>query len=146
MEVFKNQVGHKYSIEKADAFKLEGIIIENSLVAGITLEPHDVRRIKQMNLRLCEGKMYALLVDPKEGSLITDEAQALLASEEMAELNIAKAILIYSEKQKIIGNLYLSIKKPHVKTKLFTDREKALKWLRIQIDDYHAKQMFKNRK
>lgn len=139
-------MGHRYSIEKAEAFKLEGIIIENSLVAGVTLEPDDVRRIKQMNLRLCEGKLYALLVDPKAGSLITDEAQALLASKEMAEFNVAKAILIYSQKQKIIGNIYLSINKPHVKTKLFTDREKALKWLRTQIETYTAKQMLKETK
>ncbi|PBQ34197.1 hypothetical protein CNR22_21295 [Sphingobacteriaceae bacterium] len=139
-------VGHRYSIEKAEAFKLEGIIIENSLIAGVTLEPNDVRMIKQLNLRLCEGKKYALLVDPKVESLITDEARALLASKEMAELNIAKAILIYNQKQKIIGNIYLSINKPHVKTKLFTDREKALKWLRMQVEEFTAKQMFKERK
>lgn len=139
-------MGHRYSIEKAAAFKLEGIIIENSLVAGVTLEPDDVRRIKQMNLRLCEGKIYALFVDPGAGSFITDEARALLASEEMAEFNIAKAILIYSQKQKIIGNIYLSINKPHVTTKLFTDREKALKWLHLQIEDYSVKQLLKNSK
>jgi len=138
-------VGHRYSIEKAEAFRLEGIIIENILKEKTVLEPADVRAIKEMNLRLCEGKYYALLVDPKAGSTITDEARALLASKEMADLNIAKAILIYTKKQKILGNIYLSINKPHVNTRLFTDRDKALKWLHLQISNFEAEQILKKK-
>lgn len=139
-------MSHRYSTEKAEAFRLEGIIIENVLKAGTTLLPADVRSIKDMNLRLCAEKPYALLVDPKEGSMITDEARALLASKEMAELNIAKAILIYTQKQKIIGNLYLQLNKPHVKTRVFTDRDKALEWLRAQISDQTAKELLAGKK
>ena len=138
-------MGHRYSIEKAEAFRLEGIIIENILKEKTVLEPADVRAIKEMNLRLCEGKYYALLVDPKAGSTITDEARALLASKEMADLNIAKAILIYTKKQKILGNIYLSINKPHVNTRLFTDRDKALKWLHLQISNFEAEQILKKK-
>ena len=139
-------MGHRYSIEKAEAFMLQGIIIENILRAGVTLEPEDVRSIKEMNLRLCKGKNYALLVDPKEGSSITDEARTLLASKELAELNIAKAILIYTQKQKIIGNIYLKINKPSVKTRIFTDRAKALEWLQLQISNFSANELLKGRK
>lgn len=131
-------MGHHYSIEKAEAFVLEGIIIENILKEGTELLPEDVRSIKEMNLRLCEGKHYALLVDPKAGSTITEEARTLLASKEMADLNIAKAILIYTNKQKIIGNIYLTLNKPHVNTRMFTNRERALIWLRSKIADFEA--------
>jgi len=136
-------VGHRYSTEKAEAFKLEGIIIENILKEDTTLEPTDVRNIKEMNLRLCEGKPYALLIDPKAGSSITDEARVLLASKEIGDLTIAKAILIYTQKQKIIGNLYLTINRPFVKTRIFTEREKALTWLRSKISKYSAKEILK---
>lgn len=139
-------MGHRYSIEKAEAFVLEGIIIENVLKQGVTLETDDVRRIKEMNLKLCKGKPYALLVDPKEKSTITDEARTLLASKELAHHNIAKAILIYTQKQKLIGNLYLQFNKPAVKTRIFTSREKALNWLHLQIGKFEAKQMLKDQK
>lgn len=139
-------MSHRYSTEKAEAFVLEGVIIENILKEGTTLEPQDVRSIKEINLRLCEAKRYALLVDPKEGSTITDEARSLLASKELADLNVAKAILIYTQKQKILGNIYLSINKPHVKTRLFTDREKALKWLRKQLAEFSARELMAGRK
>lgn len=139
-------MGHRYSIEKAEAFKLEGIIIENILKEDTTLEPADVKAIKEMNLRLCEGKPYALLVDPRAGSSITDEARALLASKEMGGLNLAKAILIYNQRQKLIGNIYLKINKPFVKTRMFTDREKALKWLHLQISNFSAKELLAARK
>jgi hypothetical protein len=132
-------MGHRYSTEKAEAFKLEGIIIENTIKENVVLEVEDVRSIKEINLRLCEGKNYALLVDPKEGSSITDEARALLASPELGQYNLAKAILIHTNKQKIIGNIYLRVNKPFVKTRMFTNREKALVWLRQQISDASAK-------
>lgn len=139
-------MGHRYSTEKAEAFKLEGIIIENILKEDTTLEPDDVRKIKEMNLSLCEGKPYALIVDPKAGSTITPEARTVLASKEMAGLNIAKAILIYNQKQKIIGNIYLKINKPSVKTRIFTDREKALVWLKHQIANFDAKGLLAKKK
>lgn len=142
-------MGHRYSLEKVEIFKLEGIIIENIIKEGVELQTQDVRSIKEINLSLCDNKNYALLVDAKDESTITDDARALLASAELAHLNIAKAIIIHTNKQKILGNIYLTVNKPHVKTRLFTDREKALTWLRTKIADYSAKELLaanKNKK
>jgi hypothetical protein len=133
-------MGPKLNGRKADAFILEGRIIENVLNYAVTLEVEDVKEIKEMNLKLAEGKDYALLVDPGEWSSITEEARELLASPEMAHLNLAKAIIIYTITQRIIGNIYLSLNHPVVETRLFTDREKALEWLRDKVDEFEAKQ------
>ncbi len=139
-------MGHKYSLEKAEAFKYEGIIIENVIKEGVVLEVHDVLSIKDINLKIAENKNYALLVDAKEGSTITDEARKLLASKELADFNIAKAIIIYTQKQKFLGNIYLSVNKPHVKTRLFTDRAKAIEWLKTKISDFSAKELLDAKK
>lgn len=133
-------MAHRYSVEKAEAFKLEDVIIENILKPGVTLEPKDVREIKNLNLQLCQGRPYALFVDMQEDGHITDEARALLASKEMAGLTIAKAILIYTTKQKILGNLYLSFDRPAVKTRMFTNRDKAIAWLHEQITEFQLKE------
>lgn len=132
---------HRYSLEKVEAFKLDTIIIENIIKEGTVLEVQDIADIKEINLHLCENKNYALLVDAKEGSSITEEARVLLASKELAIFNIAKAIIIYTQTQKILGNIYLSINKPHVKTRLFTNRTKAIIWLTQQISDFSAKEL-----
>ncbi|WP_317898508.1 DUF7793 family protein [Aurantibacillus circumpalustris] len=139
-------MGHKYSLEKVEIFKLEGIIIENIVKEGAELQTDDVRKIKEINLSLCDNKNYALLIDAKKESTITDDARALLASKELAHLNIAKAIIIHTNKQKILGNIYLTVNKPHVKTRLFTDRQKALEWLRNKISAFEAKELLSNRK
>ena len=128
-------MGHRYSLEKALAFRFEGIIVENVIKEGVVLEVADVISLKEINLKLAENKNYALLVDAKEGSTITDEARALLASKELAHLNLAKAIIIHTLKQKILGNIYLTVNKPHVKTRMFTSRAKALRWLNKKIAD-----------
>lgn len=46
----------------------------------------------------------------------------------------ADAFVISALPQKITGNFYLKFFKPHVPTKLFTDKEKAIKWLKQFID------------
>jgi hypothetical protein len=134
-------MGHRYSLEKIEIFRLEGIIIENIIKEGVVLELADVKGIKEINLQICNNQNYALLVDAKDESTITEDARALLASEELAKFNIAKAIIIHTHKQKILGNLYLTVNRPHVKTRLFTDREKALNWLRKKITDFAAKEL-----
>ena len=44
------------------------------------------------------------------------------------------AILTNSPISKIVGNLFLKFNKPDFPSKLFTDKEKALAWLREQRD------------
>ena len=139
-------MGHKYSLEKALIFRYEGIIIENIIKEGVTLEVEDVRQFKEVNLSIAATKNYALLVDAKAESTITDEARKLLASEELAHLNIAKAIIIHTQKQKILGNIYLTVNKPHVKTRLFTERAKAIAWLQTQIENHSVKEILNEAK
>ena len=135
------KVGHKYSLEKAVIFLYEGIIIENVIKEGVTLDVQDVRRFKEVNLTIAANKNYALLIDAKAESTITDEARKLLASKELAHLTIAKAIIIHTQKQKILGNIYLTVNKPHVKTRLFTERSKAIAWLQSKIEHHSVKEI-----
>lgn len=53
-----------------------------------------------------------------------------LASEEVSQLNTAVAILGPSGLAKIIGNLFLKFSRPQYPTKIFSDYEKAVNWLK----------------
>lgn len=134
-------MSHKYSLEKSDAFILEGIIIENIIKEGALIEVADVLSIKELNLKLCGNKPYALLVDAQVDSTISDDARTMVASAEIAHLTIAKAVILSTQKQKILANLYLAVNKPHINTRMFTDRSKALKWLRIQISNFELNEL-----
>ncbi|EJF51854.1 hypothetical protein SapgrDRAFT_0095 [Saprospira grandis DSM 2844] len=59
------------------------------------------------------------------------EARDYLAKNSIAA---GAAILTNSPISKMVGNLFLKFNKPEFPSKLFTDREKALLWIREQIE------------
>lgn len=61
---------------------------------------------------------------------ITPEAKKIFASKEACEGVIRGALLVNSVINKLLGNTYLKINKPLVPSRLFTDKEEALKWLK----------------
>ena len=108
-------------------------IIENIIHDYVTLEKKNILEIKRINMQLSEGQPYAVLVDGGTYTAISKEARELSASKEFAQETIAKALLLRYIGQRIVAQFYININKPHVKTKLFTDREKAIEWLNAQI-------------
>lgn len=97
------------------------------------IEESDIWAIKKANISLTNGKPYCILVTAGHLSSISKEAKELTASKDFAQNTVAKAFLVDSLGHKIVGNLYLKINKPHIKTKVFTNRELAIDWLRSQI-------------
>jgi len=123
----------KISLEKTEVFLLEDGILENHVKAMSHIEESDIWAIKKANLSLTNGKPYCILVTAGHLSSISKEAKELTASKDFAQNTIAKAILVDSLGHKIVGNLYLKINKPYIKTKVFTSRALAIAWLQSQI-------------
>lgn len=121
---------HTITLAKGEVKLLEPGLVENTLREGITIEPDDVLAFKQANENLAAGHNYAVLVDFSEVVSVTREAKELVASKEFKRKAIAQALLINSLGQKIVANFYLRVNKPHLPTKAFTDRGKALEWIR----------------
>jgi len=57
------------------------------------------------------------------------EARAFYAGPETASVISAIAILTYSAVGKIVANFFLSLSKPILPTRLFTDYDEAQQWL-----------------
>jgi hypothetical protein len=53
-----------------------------------------------------------------------------LAHNELSASTKATAVLVANGAQKIMANLFLQFFKPKYEIKLFTDKEKAIEWLR----------------
>jgi hypothetical protein len=109
-------------------------IIENIIHDYATLEEKDLLEIKRVNKQLSKGQPYAVLVDSGIYTAISKEARELSASKEFAQSTIAKALLVRNLGQRLVGQFYIKINKPQIRTKIFADREKAIEWLNRQIN------------
>lgn len=129
---------NKIRLEKSDCFELEPGIIENVIQNEVVLDAQDIIEIKKVNKLISQGNEYGLLLVSGESSSVTKDGREASADEKNRGKNIATAMIIHSLAQKIIGNFYLKVNKPVIPTQLFTDRIKALDWLRKQIENHKS--------
>jgi hypothetical protein len=86
-----------------------------------------------MNTSLSAGKKYCVLVTVHGMTHITKEARELTASAAFVQNTVAKAVLVTLIGHRLVVNFYMKVNKPKIKTHMFTDREKAIEWLRSQL-------------
>lgn len=126
--VEKNIESDKFAVQV-----IEKQIIENIIKVSADLDVDDVIKLKKVNESLMNGEKYVILVNSLEYSTISNEARNLVASKEFAKDTIAKALLISNFPHRLVANFYIKFNKPFITTKIFTDRTKAMKWLREQL-------------
>lgn len=126
--------------------ELENVIIkqlfegihENHIKAGKDFNVTDAWTTKKNNLDLCDGKGYCVLITLGHLSNVTKDARIVTSSKEYGQKTIAKAILVETLGEKLLGNFYITVNKPFTKTKLFNDRETAISWLKSEFENYQA--------
>lgn len=123
-------------LAKIKVTKLEDGLVENYFKAGDTIEVEDIIDLRKANLLIMQEKPYTVLVAAEELTSFSRETREFIANKKFAGITIAKALLISGLGQRIIGNFYMQINKPFIRTRLFTEREKAIAWLRQQYADF----------
>ncbi|MBL7913342.1 MAG: hypothetical protein JNJ41_19925 [Bacteroidia bacterium] len=119
----------KIATEKFEVTLLEENVIESYIKPGMVVEAEDLIELKKISSELTCNKPYVILVTSGELASLTKEARELSASKAFITKALAKGIIVDSTAKKIIGNFYLNVNKPFLPTKLFSEKEKALKWL-----------------
>ncbi|HAA00756.1 MAG TPA: hypothetical protein DEP18_01545 [Flavobacteriales bacterium] len=119
--------------KKIRSQRIEKGIVENYVLEDMHIEPEDLDLCKSDNLALMGDELYTVLVVSGSGSTISAEARKKVASPEYRMNTVAKAFLVENLAHRIIGNFYMTFNKPAIPTRLFTDREKALEWLRQEL-------------
>ena len=122
-----------FRTDKFRASLIEPHIIENVVLEGHTMEVEDVLELKKLNKSIADGKPYAIVVRFEHLADVSKKAKELIASKEFAEFTIAKALLVDNIGHRLVGNFYLTINKPYMKTKVFTDKAAAIEWLKSEI-------------
>ena len=87
-----------------------------------------IENVKIISSFAGDSKVH-LLIDLKNTVGATKECRAFLAGPETAKVQSACALIITSPFAKLIGSFFLGVNKPLFPTKLFTDPEKAEKWI-----------------
>jgi hypothetical protein len=81
-------------------------------------------------IEISESQPYAVLVDARVPTTITKEAREKSGMGEQKKNLIAMAIVVTSLANRIVGNFIIRFHALDIPTKLFSDYDEALNWLR----------------
>jgi hypothetical protein len=123
----------KIVLSFATIIKIDEQIFENIIHKGCEVDVKEINELREANLKLANGKKYAILATLEEFASATKTAREFAASQEFVKDTIANAIFVEHTGHKIVGNFYIKVNKPKINTKLFTDKQKAIDWLYLQL-------------
>jgi hypothetical protein len=78
--------------------------------------------------KLAQGVAYPPLIYVKHLKIISSGAKKYFATK--AVPNLRGAVIVDSGINKILGNMFLVLDKPFAPTKIFTDKEEAIRWIK----------------
>ena len=94
----------------------------------ITLQ--DAKEILEISMKLNRGKQYPMLIDARQVKSISPKARKYNSGQEASTVYTVAAVLIGSPVSRMIANFVLKFNKPLMPTKLFTDENQAIVWLK----------------
>jgi len=122
-----------------DTYKFDGgevALIENNILLIefdstqlITIK--NILNLKKLRITLLGNQPFYTITDSRSGHLkLSDEAKVFIADENnSSDMRFGDAILVDSLAKKIEIELYILFNRPKVKTKSFTELNKAICWI-----------------
>ncbi|HET6226346.1 MAG TPA: hypothetical protein VFF27_08710 [Bacteroidia bacterium] len=109
---------------------IERIVIMR-ILDGAEIELENAHQNQEAVKQLTNNEKHLLIVDARSVDVyVSKEARAYSAEFKQNDPCIAKAFIINSTANRLIGNFYINFNKPKVPTKLFSNEEKAVEWLK----------------
>ncbi|MEO6304753.1 MAG: hypothetical protein ABIP51_16450 [Bacteroidia bacterium] len=104
-------------------------IMQLQFKEGFSGDVKDARNMIDTFRQLKTTEKVLALVIYKDDNTFTKETREYIASDEVSKVVQADALVIKGLALTIIGNGYLRINKPKRPTRLFANKENAIKWL-----------------
>lgn len=108
--------------------------IEFKIKKNVTLTEEDVWLSQKLSLEYMPGKRFFVITEAEDEFNLSQGARQAGASAKYAEHVAAHALCSNNLTHKILGNLFISVSRPVVKTRFFDQREKAVSWLRSSMN------------
>jgi uncharacterized membrane protein len=122
---------HKISGGTVTVLQGNILLIEYVEIKAITVK--NLFDLKELNTKLLGNRRYHTITEFRKGLInLTDEAKKYVAESPKNKQRISDSLLVNTLAQRIEAELYLTFHKPKVKTKVFTDLNKALNWIEVQ--------------
>ncbi len=105
-------------------------IIQIFMKANRTMNIIDGKQMVQAFKEIGGGKKYPLLFIAGNFTLANTEARQYAASEEANKYTLASAFVVNNIAQKLMGQAYMSFNHPITPTRILTNEEDAISWLK----------------
>ena len=109
-------------------------IFRLTVFEGVDLESEDIVGMASAFRELAKGQKFAVLLDATKLFTVSSEAKALIASKEFSFDRLAAAFVTRSLANRLIGNFFIKFNKPPTPTKLFSEEEPAIEWLKELVE------------
>ena len=119
---------------KGKLWLVEDSIIFITIKQGAEIDVDDIKEMQKANVKLYSGNKHVICADIRNLKSTTKAARDYAGSLKSAETTSAIALIISSPLSRVMGNFFIRITRPPYPTKLFTDKERALEWLKQFVD------------
>jgi hypothetical protein len=107
----------------------EGEIFFGLLKKNSILSLKCAKEIVAMRLSFMKYRPHKAIFFMSHAAVISADARTFFATDAGYEGLLKLALVSNSQLNSMIGNLFISLNKPKIPTKLFKDKEDAIKWL-----------------
>lgn len=108
----------------------EGDVCSVSFYEDCVVTEEIIQDIHETGRLLSNQKPHCMLVDLSLNVSSTSEARKYGANNEYIKYHLAYALIGQSLPVNLLVNFFIKINKPKIQTKLFSNREEALTWLK----------------
>lgn len=105
-------------------------IIQIDMKANNTLQLVDAKQMVTAFAEVGGGKKYPLLFIAGDFALASPDARKYASGVEANQYTLASVFVVKNSIQKIMGNAYITFNKPITPTKIMTNQEAAISWLK----------------
>ncbi|WP_417610359.1 STAS/SEC14 domain-containing protein [Owenweeksia hongkongensis] len=112
---------------------LDSGILHCSITENAYLDVEDGRAIIEGVQAIYNGKKIPVFVDIRNAKGASSECRRLFQGKEIAKYQNACALLVDSPLTQLLGSFFLGLNKTEFPTRLFTNQDKALEWLKSYV-------------
>lgn len=105
-------------------------IIQIDMKSNNTLQLVDAKQMVTAFAEVGGGKKYPLLFIAGDFALASPDARKYASGTEANQYTLASVFVVKNSIQKIMGNAYITFNKPITPTKIMTNKEAAITWLK----------------